>query len=80
LRASLSKISSELVGCNLPKGSEKMGHDIHVRAEYSSFWHKYHAIALDRRTGKKAEAWGKTEDEARANAIANLQDKLASGR
>lgn len=61
-----------------------MNHDIHVRVEQVSgpfglpVSKKYHAIAWDTRTNTRAEAWGNTEDEARANAIANLQDKLAS--
>ena len=62
-----------------------MGHKIHVRVESSSgpfglpTNHKYHAVAWDESTRKKAEAWGDTKEEARANAIANLQDKLAGG-
>lgn len=61
-----------------------MGHDIRVRVERASgpfglpVSKKYHAVAWDRSTNKKAEGWGDSKEEARANAIANLQDKLAS--
>lgn len=64
-----------------------MGHDIHVRVEHipglvdtllGSKHYPYHAVAWDTRANKRAEGWGNTADEARANAIANLQDKLAS--
>ena len=64
-----------------------MNHDIHVRVEhirglvdtlFDSKNYPYHAVAWDTRTNTRAEAWANTEYEAKADAIANLQDKLTS--